>query len=159
MGAPAAAAINAIGCAASVAAFVTAATTAAAAVAKFPLHCLPIASGMGLPRAANLRCLWVARSEGRYCCCSIQIAAAGALLVTLLLLLLWAAAAAIGPVGRRFDCCGCDFRVRKLFPVELSLSVDRLSFRLKLGRLLIINFFSMLAWSKLSTRTRPRSIG
>ena len=47
------------------------------------------------------------------------IAAAAALLV-ILLLPLWVAAAAIDPVGRRSDCYGCDFRVRKLFPVELS---------------------------------------
>ena len=68
-------------------------------------------------------------------------AAAAVLLVILLLTLLWAAAAAAaGPVGRRSVCYGCDFRVRKLFSVELSLSVDRLSFRLKLGRLLIIHF-------------------
>ena len=43
----------------------------------------------------------------------------------LLLPQLWAAVAAVGPVGRRSDCYGYDFRVRKLFPVELSLSVDR----------------------------------
>ena len=77
----------------------------------------------------------------------------------LLLPLLWAAAAAVRPVGRRSDCYGCDFRVSKLFSVELSLSVDRLSFRLKLERLLIIHFFCMLARGKLSTRARPRSIG
>ena len=61
----------------------------------------------------------------------------------LLLPLLWAAAAAaVGPVGWRSVCYGCDLRVRKLFPVDLSLSVDRLSFSLKLGRLLIIHFFA-----------------
>ena len=66
--------------------------------------------------------------------------------------LLWAAAAvaAVGLVDRRSDCYGRDFRVRKLFPVELSLSVDRLSFRLKLGRLLIIHFFACLLGAGLS---------
>ena len=68
----------------------------------------------------------------------------------LLLPLLWAAAAAVGPVGRRSDCYGCDFRVRKLFPVELSLSVDCLSFRLKLGRLLIVHFFARLLGTSLA---------
>ena len=71
-------------------------------------------------------------------------------MLLLLLPLLWAASAATGTVARRSDCYGCDFRVRKLFPVELSLSVDRLSFRLKLGRLLIINFFAWLLGASLA---------
>ena len=75
----------------------------------------------------------------------------------LLLPLLWAAAAAIDPVGRRSDCYGCDIRVRKLFPVELSLSVDRL-FSIKIRAIINHSFFCILARSKLSTRARQRSI-
>ena len=63
---------------------------AAAATAKL---CLPIANGRGLPRSTTS----AARRAP----------------------LLWAATAAVGPVGRCSDSYGCDFRIRKLFPVEL----------------------------------------
>ena len=86
-----------------------ASTTAAAAVAAFPLHCLPI----GGCRAANLRCLWVARSKGCYRCCSCSAGDTSAAAAV-------GCSAAIGPVGQRSDCYGCDFRVRKLLVVELS---------------------------------------